>query len=59
MFIHIDLLSRVGRGTWPYDAAATDHTTIAKWGDSYHLGLFPIGHGANSIRKAIFLTDER
>ncbi len=33
MFNKIDLLSRVGRGTWPNEAAATDHTTIAKWGD--------------------------
>jgi hypothetical protein len=59
MFIYIDLLSRVGRGTWPNDAAATDHITIAKWGENFSPWRNPVGHGANSIRKTFFLTDER
>jgi len=52
------LLSRVGGGIWPYDAAATDRNTIVKWGDIFAWGT-PVRHGANSNRKLNFLEDKR
>jgi len=50
------LLSRVGRGNWPNDAAATDRNTIAKWGVNEWT---PLRHGAKSNRREKRLRDKR